>query len=157
MSEEDKPPGSTCREFELLMMRALDGEISPAEKARLEEHLKSCCGCGRAFAEYGRIAAATNEVALRPVPQEQWELYWTNVHNRLERSFAQAVFYFGAAFVAAFAVMRFAGWVVTTSSLSWWVKGAILALAAGFAWLFVSVAREKLTLRKTDKYTEVKR
>jgi len=59
-------------------------------------------------------------------------------------------------------VLFFAGFkavqsVLADARMPWLVKGAIVALLAGGVILFVSVLREKLFTRKTDKYKEVQR
>jgi predicted anti-sigma-YlaC factor YlaD len=148
---------SGCGEFELLMMRELDGEITPAEKARLDAHLRTCAKCAAAYRQYGKLVAATAEVGMKEVAKEEWDLYWANVYNRIERGAAWMLVSVGAAAVFAYAAYRIVMWLLGTSAVAWWAKAGIFALALGIAWLFASVAREKWAMRRTDKYLGVKR
>ncbi len=154
MTDKEKSPRGACREYELLMMRLLDGEISESDRARLESHLKSCADCARAMKEYGEIVSTTANVRMKEPPREEWELYWASVSNRIERTAAWSVISLGLAIVAAFLVVWFVGFI-SSSPLPLLAKCGIFILAAGAAWLFLSVFREKWTLRKKDKYTGV--
>lgn len=157
MTEKGEPEAGSCGEFEFLMMRRLDGEISADEDARLTAHLASCAACAKAFGEFSKLASATAGVALREPPPEAFDMYWERVENRFERGIAWTVLSFGVGIVGWY-VLFMAGWlVVRTTSLPFYVKIGIALIFAGIAALFVSVAREKLAIRKTDKYRGVKR
>jgi len=157
MSDETTAPASPCREFELLMMRKLDGEISAEDDRRLKDHLESCPSCAIAYSQFEKIVAATAHVRVKEPPREEWDLYWDKVANRLERGIAWALFTAGLAFVITYLAFIAAAYLVRSESIPFWAKVGIFALAAGLVLLFVSVAREKLALRKTDKYRGVKR
>lgn len=64
--------------------------------------------------------------------------------------------------IGAVIVLSYGAWVVvrdllSTSGLPLLVRGGVLALLAGFAVLFVSVLRQRLTGRKKDPYKDVDR
>jgi anti-sigma factor RsiW len=157
MTEKGEPPAGSCGEFEFLIMRKLDGEISPADDARLSEHLATCPSCTKALDEFSKLASATSGVRLKEPPPEAFDIYWDRVENRLERGIAWTILWFGLGIVAGYALFT-AGWLlVRTTALPAYAKIGIALLFAGLVALFVSVAREKLTMRKTDKYRGVKR
>ena len=152
---EHAPRDKRCEEFELLMMRHFDKESSPEEESRLQEHVKSCPSCARRMREYETLIAATDDLDLPEVPPEQWDLYWTNVYNRLERKTAWVVVAAALGVAVAYGLLRLALLLYRAPNLSACVKVAISALVAGLTLLFISVLREKLILRKTDKYRGV--
>ena len=157
MSQAPESEAAACREYELLMMRRLDGEITPAEQERLDRHLQSCPSCRKAFDEYSRLLTATAEVEMREVSQEEWDIYWSRVYNRLERGTAWVLVSIGAVIALAYAGFRFVTWLIGDPQMRLWAKAGVLVLAAGLALLFVSVLREKLTLRCKDRYRGVRR
>jgi predicted anti-sigma-YlaC factor YlaD len=156
MSDLPAPKGS-CREFELLMMRHLDGEISPEDEKRLLTHLAACPSCRKTFDEYATLATAAANVEPPEVSQEEWDMYRANVFNRLERGTAWTVLTVGFAAVAAYVLYLLATDLVAAHGVPIWARIAVAVLAAGVMGLFLSVAREKLALRRTDKYKGVQR
>jgi predicted anti-sigma-YlaC factor YlaD len=156
MSEDVTPKGG-CREFELLMMAHFDGEISAANESRLKEHLKGCAACRKAFDEYGRLVTASRDMEPPKVSEEEWDMYWTNVYNRMERSAAWTAVTIGFIAVAGYLTYLLAAWLSAAQAVPCWAKVAIVVLALGVVVLFLSVLREKMSLRKTDKYKGVQR
>jgi len=157
MKDTDKASNAGCGEFELLMMKRLDGETSPEDSARLDRHLETCESCAKAFAQYDKIARATSQVAMREVDPEEWDIYWSRVSNRLERGITWILVCAGAAAIIAYAAMSLVTYVLKDSSMAWWAKAGIFVFFLGLAWLFASVAREKIAMRRTDRYREIKR
>ncbi len=157
MTHNSQNPSSACGKHEILIMRRLDGEITPEEDAALEIHLASCPSCTRALHEYSKVISATARVEMRSPGDEQWEVYWSRVSNRLERSFAWLVVVLGAAVVLFYGVYRFATHVVRHPTMPVWAKVGLLALVAGFVLLFASVVREKACLWCSDRYRGVQR
>jgi len=156
MSDGLTPKGG-CREFELLMMAHYDGEISAADEARLQGHIKGCQACRKAFDEYGRLVHASREIEPPKVSEEEWDMYWTNVYNRMERSAAWTAVTIGVVAVAGYLVYLLTTWLAAAQAIPCWAKVAIVVLAVGVVVLFLSVLREKMALRKTDKYKGVQR
>ena len=136
----------------MLMMRKIDGEIGEDEEVKLNAHVATCRECAKEFDQYKRIAGATAKLAMKRVPPEHWDLYWAGVLNKLERSIAWIVVGVGALAVLASMIFRLVVILITTNSLMWWTKAGVLTLMVGMTWLFASVAREKMAMRKTDKY-----
>jgi anti-sigma factor RsiW len=58
-----------CKKYEEEMHRALDDELGPEERARLEEHLAACPACRRDYAALERAVAAFEAAPrLEPSP-----------------------------------------------------------------------------------------
>ncbi len=141
----------------MLIMRRVDGEISTDDDRRLDEHVRGCPSCAKALEEYSKLAQATSEVEMKDLTEQQWELYWTGVYNRLERSAAWVLVCLGAAAVLAYVGFRAVVALVGDPDMQLWAKVGVLALVFRFVLLFLSVLRERLTLRRFDKYRKVKR
>ena len=106
MSGGNESKEAACREFELLMMGRLDGEISPEQEKRLKQHLETCPSCAKALEEYSKLVTATAEVEMKDLSQEEWDLYWCRVYNRLERGTAWVLVSLGAVLAFTYAAFR---------------------------------------------------
>ena len=146
-----------CAEFELLMMGRLDGELSSDDDRRLEKHLEECPACRETLAAYTKLSEGAAGVSIREPEGEEWDEYWKNVANRLERKSIWVVVSIGAAGVFLFAAILAVKFVLGNEAMPFWTKVAVFALFGGLAGLFTSVLREKLYLGKRDKYRKVKR
>jgi anti-sigma factor RsiW len=59
----------TCREVVELMTDYLEGALSPADRARFEEHVSGCAGC-TAYLEQLRVSLRVlGALAVVPVPE----------------------------------------------------------------------------------------
>lgn len=141
-----------CERFQSEGMRLLDSELSPEEKNRYEEHVKSCDDCRRELKEIGRIVGLTNDLRLKPPDEEFWARYWDNLYHRLERGTGFLLLVAGIIVLSAFAIYE-----AVTSPEFFTVKGLSLAVALlGLIVVFLSVARERYHESKSDPYKGVK-
>jgi len=86
-----------------------------------------------------------------------WDRYWLNVYNRIERGLGWILTSIGAMIVLFYGAYKAVEAILADTQLEWFMKAGILALLGGVVILLVSVLREKLRLRKTDKYEEIQR
>jgi len=143
--------------FRLLMMAALDRELSSEEEAEFQALLASSPERQREWEEFKRLKEIAMNLRFSQPPQEVWDRYWLNVYNRIERGIGWILVLIGAMIVLFFGGYKAVESLILDSKLELFLKIAILAVLAGAVILFVSVAREKLFTRKTDKYKEVQR
>ncbi len=146
-----------CGEYKLLMMKALDGEISPEEERELHAHLRGCSECRGEFQQFQQLKEQTMEIKKQVLPEAAWEDYWRRLYNRLERGLVWILISIGAVILLGYAAYQFVIETLSAADLPGIVKFGILALVIGLAILLVSVIREKLLLRKHDKYKEIQR
>jgi RNA polymerase sigma-70 factor, ECF subfamily len=64
------PPGEQCPDTARMLSRYLEGELSPAVCARMEQHVASCPSCGGACASLRAVLGACRELGTKPVPKE---------------------------------------------------------------------------------------
>lgn len=141
--------------FRHLMTGALDGELSAREQAELQQMLASSPERQQEWNEYQKLKDIAMKMKFANPPQEVWSRYWVNVYNRIERRIAWILVSLGAMVVLFFGGFKAVESILADSKLPAVVKVAILALLAGGVILFVSVLREKLFTRKSDKYKEI--
>ncbi len=136
----------------------VDGELTPDQRERLESHLSACDACKRELAEVRALKKELDMIKFTEPTDEQLERYWSGVYNRLERGAGWVLFSIGAIVLLCYGGFKLVEEVVRDPAVAWWVKGGVLALVFGLAILFVSLLRERLAVRKVDRYSrEVKR
>lgn len=142
---------SRCEEhYRILISGYLDGELEPASKEDLENHLRECGACQRELDVMRRLFwGTTSAFAVSDLPEKAWDDFLDNVYNRLERKTGWAILLAGGVCLVLYAVYVFfmEPW---TSAL---VKVLFATPIAGLAILFVSVLRQRLEDAKTDRYS----
>ncbi|MDO8738574.1 anti-sigma factor [Candidatus Deferrimicrobium sp.] len=71
-----------CRETQTLLTAFHDGELPAADRARVEEHLRGCAGCGALLADLERVDQAAGVPDPGPA---YWDRFNTRVMDRVER------------------------------------------------------------------------
>lgn len=65
--------GPTCRELVELLSAYLDGDLPPAEAARVDEHVADCDGCDMVLDEFRdtiRLTGMLSEDAITPAQRD---------------------------------------------------------------------------------------
>ena len=139
----------------MLLGKALEGALDEAEKREFEVLLERRPELREEFHSIKAVQEVTMAMNFKKPPEETWDRYWGGVYARLERGIAWTLISIGAAVVIAFAGYHAVLAFLEDTASPLLLKIAVAALVLGGAILLVSVVREKLTLRKTDKYREV--
>jgi len=139
------------------MMAALDGELSGEERAELDRALAEQSDLRQEWERLARVKEATKEMSYREPPEETWEHYWVSVYNRLERGFGWVLVSIGALVLLGYGAWHALGALLGDVALPAFIKLAIFAGLFGTLILLFSVVREKLFVRKGDRYKEVQR
>ncbi len=143
--------------YKVLMMKQLDGEISPGEARELAEMLSENPALQ---SEYNMLKTAKEKAqAMKShhLPELAWEDYWGKLYNRMERGIAWILVSIGAILVLGYALWEFLSQLTADSTLPVALRFGIFALFFGALILIFSVFREKILLRKHDKYKEIQR
>ena len=144
----------TLHEHEINLMRYFDGEMDSQERKEFEKHIETCETCKKTLEEMSELKEVTDSMKIADLPEKVWETYWENVYNKLERSVAWFIFIIGALILNGYWIYR----VITDPGLYTIAGLGVVLTLVGFAILFLSVLREKLTVNKHDRYiSEVKR
>jgi len=91
------------------------------------------------------------------LPEMYWDEYWRQVYNRIERGISWILISLGAVIVLSFALWTMVSELLADQALNPVLKTGILVLLVGIVILFISIVREKLMVRRVDKYKEVER
>ena len=149
--------GETAERLRRLMMAALDGEIDGNEREELEHHLTANPALRAEWQRMERVKEVTSEMEYQAPSNEIWSHYWSSVYSRLERGIGWVLLSIGAIVLLSYGGWKVVQSVITTTDVPWIIRGAILAVLAGFVILTVSVVREKLFMRKSNPYKDVVR
>lgn len=136
-------------ELRILLTGYLDGELPPAERARVEEALAGDDALRRELAEMRRLKELTRALAADERGAAELEAFWGSVYNRLERRTAWVLLVSGAGGLFALGSVVF----FLDPRTFWGVKVAAGLAGAGLAGLFLSVLRERLRALPHDRYT----
>jgi len=146
-----------CEEAEILLMGKIDGELDPEKLLLLDAHLSVCPKCRAEYERFVQLKKGASEMKFKQLPEMYWDEYWNHVYNKIERGISWILVSIGLILV-----LSFAGYHVLESFLTDPEQPLILKIGVGFLsigaiFLFVSVLREKLMVKKVDKYRSVQR
>ena len=144
-----------CDAFQMDLMRLVDNELAETDRSALMEHLQSCRECNEVYEDFKSLKEDT--VVLKPFlqPDLPWQEYWQGLYHRLERGLGWTLFSAGAIYLAGLAIYHLLISIWHDPQIGLPVKLAIYGLIFGGAILLISVAREKLSIRKKDKYRRI--
>ena len=154
MSRKNINAEDRCRQ---LMMAELDGEISSEEKKELHELLQQNPNLKEELHSFTQLKEVTNTMAFKTPDPEIWETYWYNIYNKIERSLAWFILTIGAGILVIYGIGQAVLNIWEDPQISFIVKVGIFGAFLGVFLLLISVLREKLFLRRQERYKEVKR
>lgn len=149
-------PGERER-FRHLLVQAVDGELDAEGQAEFEGFLKNYPECRQEWQQFKRVKEVTRTMKFKNPSEEVWDTYWLNVYNRLERGLGWILFSVGAIILVTYGLYQAVLEIFRDTQLPVILKLGMLGVIGGGVILLISVAREKLKLRKSDRYREVKR
>ncbi len=147
-----KLPDTEREKFHLLLMAALDGELTAAEKAQFERYISQDPACREEWQRYAKLKEVTKTMQFTKPAPEVWDRYWTGIYNRLERGLGWIVFSIGCVILLTYGGFKAVESIIADPELALVVKTGIIAVIGGLMLLLVSVIREKIFTAKTDKY-----
>ena len=146
-----------CDQARLLMMGYLDKESRDEEVKALEEHLKTCASCRREWESFQKLKQETSQMKFKPIPEMFWDDYWQNVYNRMERGISWILISVGAILLLAYAAYDLFETFFLNPQEPLVEKIGLGLLLLGLIILLISVIREKMMVRRVDKYRRVLR
>ncbi len=153
MKKNDSP----CDEMGIKIMALLDQELSEKEITEVKEHLKTCERCSEEYASLKKLKEVTGEMRMKKLPEYYWDDYWSHVYNRIERGISWLLLSLGAIIILSFAGWEALNALIADQQMHPLLKGGIFILLIGAIILIVSILREKILVKRIDKYREVKR
>lgn len=145
------------KRLQSLMMAAVDQEISAEQQVELDAALAADPQLRDEWEAFQRLKEVTDTMTPRKPSDEIWDGYWEGVYRRFERGLGWILASVGAIVLLVWGAWTWVRKILADTELPEFVRWAILALAAGLVVVFVSVARERFFVRKTDPYKDVVR
>ena len=157
---KNDPPPAGGRPFDPeaeapLLSAYIDGELTAVEAARVEAHLATDPAARAEVARLRRLQEVTDSMVLKEAPPEEWERFWDNAYNRLERGLGWFALTVGAVVVGGYGLYEFVLSLLETPDLPWYLKGGIFGLCFGVLLLLLSLIRERVFTRKGTRYKDV--
>jgi hypothetical protein len=140
-----------------LMMAALDHELPHADVAELDRLLADDPVLQAEWHQLQRVKEVTTTMRLQEPPREVWDGYWLGIYQRMERGLAWILVSVGAIIVLSWGAWEGLRELWFDEGVPMLVKMGTVTLVVGIVALVVSVAREKLFVRRTDPYKDVLR
>lgn len=132
-----------------------DNQLSEDQKRMIEGHVRQCEECRRELEEMGQFEEVMQKMELKQPPEEIWQVYWTSVYNRLERRIGWILLSIGAIIMLFFGGYKAIEGIIEDPTTPLILKVGILAALGGLAILLVSIGRERIFVRKRERYKEV--
>ena len=140
-----------------LLSAYVDGELEPADEARIRAHLEDNEDSRREVEQLRRLKDVTGQLRLKEPPPEVWEAFWDSIYNRAERSVGWILMTVGVVILGSWALVQLVTALVSTESIPMVAKAGIFVVAAGTLTLLVSVVRERIYKRSRTRYKNVQR
>jgi anti-sigma factor RsiW len=132
------------------LMRYLDGELAPDDRARVEAELEASTELQREVAIYRALKADFQELSFHPATYRK--SVWDQVNTRVTRPIGWFLVVAGVAVWMTYGV-----YVLATSPVDAWEKLATGAVAIGILMLLASVIWERYREWDKDPYRDVHR
>jgi hypothetical protein len=130
------------------LMRYLDGEMSPEERARVDGELERSTELKRELAMFRAMKADFRELSFHPA--EYRESVWDRVNDRVTRPIGWILVAVGTA-----VWMTYGAYLFATSPTDPWEKLATGAVAIGILMLLASVIWDRYREWQSDPYRDV--
>lgn len=129
----------------------IDGELTQQQRQWVELHCERCADCNRLKQELSALRASVSGAKLSPIGDDRWRETMNDSGVQLTGMIGWVLLIAGGLGLGGIALWG----IISDSGLGAFMKFAILAFYGGFAVLLVSVLRQRLIERKTDKYKDV--
>jgi hypothetical protein len=147
----------SCEGMKFKIMAYLDNELSDSEIQMVKQHLDDCPDCTKKYQSLNKIKEITGEMKFKKLPEMYWDEYWTHVYNKIERGISWIFISIGAIIILTFIAWNALLKLINNSEMNTFLKTGIFIFIIGIVILLVSVLREKIMVKKVDKYREVER
>jgi len=150
-------PDFSSTDMNIKIMAFIDKELSTKEMLEIKKLIDREKLYRDKYNELMKLKEVTSDMKFKKLPDMYWDEYWHHIYNRIERGISWILISIGTIIVIFFALWGFVNELITDQQLNPILKIGILILLLGAIILLISVIREKLMVRRLDKYREVER
>ena len=129
----------------------IDGELTQQQRQRVEIHCESCAACAGELLELGKLREEIGAAKRSAIGEDAGRETMSDSTVRTSRGIGWLLLVGGILAAAGIAVLTF----LTDPAIGLRDKLIAGAIYGGLAFLFISVLRQRLVERKTDKYKDV--
>ena len=129
----------------------IDGELTQQQRQRVEVHCAECGECAKELQELGALRKEIGASSLSEFGEDTWRETMADSSVKAARGIGWLLLIGGVLACAGIAIFVF----LTDPSIEWHAKLIAAAVYGGLGILFISVLRQRLIERKTDKYKDV--
>ena len=140
-----------CQHIAELISGHIDGELTQQDSQRVELHLESCVACRRTYEGMSQLRQKVGQLTYGEMSNEEWSQMMNDLTVRTSRATGWILYVVGLLIVVGYGAYEFA----VDDELPALLKTGIAGIVVGVILLFVSVLRQRLIARKSDKYKDV--
>jgi hypothetical protein len=129
----------------------VDGELTQQERQQVEIHCAQCPQCSSELAQLQSVRESIGKARLSDLDQDVWREMMGDTTVKASRTIGWLLLIGGVLAAVGLGVYE----IIFESSASVFEKTIVGVIYAGLAGLFISVLRQRLIDRKTDKYKDV--
>jgi len=129
----------------------IDGELTQQQRQRVEIHCDRCAACRQELDKLKQLRDEVGRSRLSEYGEDKWRESMHDTTTKLSRGIGWLLLIGGALAVGGIILHGF----ITDPTLELHMKVIFGAIYGGLAVLFISVLRQRLIERKTDKYKDV--
>ena len=129
----------------------IDGELTQQQRQRVEIHCSDCSDCETELNELRALRRDVSNARLSEYGEDVWRENMDDATVKITRGIGWLLFLGAVLICGGIGIYEF----VLDSSMGIFEKLLIGAVYGGLALLFISVLRQRLIERKTDKYKDV--
>lgn len=140
-----------------LLTAYADGELDEEGRREVEKRLAESENLRRELESLQKMKSLTSHMQLAQPEEEVWNMYWNQVYNRIERGIGWILLSVGAIILLSFGAFHFVQDFLFDPEPPLIIKIGVSTATLGVIILLVSVLRERLFIRKTERYKEIVR
>lgn len=134
-----------------LLSGYIDGELTQQQRQHVEWHCTDCNACAEELEQLSRLRADIGAASFSQYGEDRWRETMNDATVQASRGFGWLLLVGGILACAGIAVIAF----LTDPTIKLGAKIIAGAVYGGTTLLFISVLRQRLIERKTDKYKDV--
>ncbi len=147
----------SCKEARILMMGLIDNELTDKEKRDVLDHIETCASCRERYNSFIKLKEEEGKMKEMPLSEEIFDEYWTHIYNRIERATGWIILSIGAILTFSYTAFLSLKTFFYDDNNPIILKLGVAFLIFGIIIVFVSALREKMRIRKSDKYRSIQR
>ena len=137
--------------YEILVMKAVDDQLSEDEQRQLDEHLKTCKDCREELMDFQAIKDTTDQVRQRILSDATIEPFRETPAVRSWNRLNFLLIALGVTFLFGLGTYQF----FLDPKIPWYTKAASGTAGAGLLGLFMYILRVRIKGQQHDPYREI--